>query len=77
MKKLAMAVVVLVAITAILWQQRVNLLVALMPVIQEIRDPIPANQPINWDQGPAEALTPADERPPNIILVLLQGPGPS
>ena len=75
MKKLAIVVVTLLATAAILWQERVNLLVALMPVIQEIRDPISANQPFKWDQGPNEALTPADERPPNIILVLIDDMG--
>jgi uncharacterized sulfatase len=75
MKKLAIAVVTLLATAAILWQERVNLLVALMPVIQGIRDPIPANQPVNWEQGPDEALIPVDERPPNIILVLTDDMG--
>ena len=31
---------------------------------------IAANRPITWQQGPAEAKTPLDKRPPNIIFIL-------
>ena len=75
MKKVGFLVAILLVAVASLWQERVNLLVALMPVIQEFRDPIPANQDINWEQGPDEALLPPDKRPPNIILVLTDDMG--
>lgn len=40
-----------------------------------ITDPIAENRPIEWEQGPAEAAKPADERPPNIIVIMVDDLG--
>ncbi|MEZ6022247.1 MAG: sulfatase-like hydrolase/transferase [Hyphomonadaceae bacterium] len=37
-------------------------------LMANLRDPIAANHPVEWQQGPVE--TPAGERPPNIIVIL-------
>jgi arylsulfatase A-like enzyme len=37
-------------------------------IIANLRDPIAANHPVEWAQGPAEA--PTGQRPPNIILIV-------
>lgn len=39
-------------------------------ILQSLRDPIQANHPVTWQQGPAVAAVPADKRPPNIVLIL-------
>ena len=39
-------------------------------LIASIRNPIEANHPVVWQQGPAEASASADQRPPNVILIL-------
>jgi len=44
-------------------------------MLQDLRNPIPPNRPIEWQQGPASPAAPADERPPNIILILTDDMG--
>lgn len=39
-------------------------------IFQSIRNPIEPNRPVQWRQGPATASVPADQRPPNVILIL-------
>ncbi|MFI5351564.1 MAG: sulfatase-like hydrolase/transferase [Candidatus Binatales bacterium] len=39
-------------------------------LIQSIRDPIQPNRPVQWQEGPATAAAPPDQRPPNIVLIL-------
>ncbi|MFN3912418.1 sulfatase-like hydrolase/transferase [Hyphomonas sp.] len=39
------------------------------------RPEIAPNQPVAWQQGPAEAAAPAGERPPNIIFILVDDLG--
>lgn len=36
---------------------------------------VAANHPVPWQQGPAEAATPADQRPPNIVFILFDDLG--
>lgn len=67
---LGLGLVSVLAIAALAWQHRVDLLVAVIPVVRDWRDPIPPNEPIEWQPGPETAGAPPSERPPNIILVL-------
>jgi arylsulfatase A-like enzyme len=39
-------------------------------ILQSIRDPIQPNQPVQWQEGPATAAAPPEQRPPNIVLIL-------
>jgi len=39
-------------------------------LLQSVRDPIQPNRPVQWQGGPATAAERADQRPPNIILIL-------
>ncbi len=57
------------------WQNRIELLVWGAPKVRELLDPIPANVPTTWSQGPQVAGLSADERPPNIILILADDMG--
>ncbi|MEP2829439.1 sulfatase-like hydrolase/transferase [Parvibaculum sp.] len=39
-------------------------------IVQELRDPVQPNREVTWEEGPAEPAVPADQRPPNIIVIL-------
>lgn len=75
MKKLSAIVVVLAVLAAMAWQNRIDLLVWGLPIVQDLADPIPLNQPIAWQEGPADTEVPHDRQPPNIILILTDDMG--
>lgn len=75
MKKLLIAVVVLVMAGAIVWQNRIELLVWGAPKIRQIVSPVAPNVPVVWSEGPSEATLPPSERPPNIVLILTDDMG--
>ncbi len=56
-----------VAVAALAWQRYWYYLPGL---IADVRDPVGKNQPVAWDPGPETASVPADQRPPNIIVIL-------
>jgi arylsulfatase A-like enzyme len=39
-------------------------------IIDDWRNPIAANHPVKWEDGPAVAAEPPAKRPPNIVLIL-------
>lgn len=49
--------------------------IGLPGMMNRLRDPILATQPVVWEQGPATAGTAASERQPNIIVILLDDLG--
>jgi len=48
---------------------------ALLGIIAEIVDPIGPNQAVIWQTGPASPTVPPAERPPNIIVILVDDLG--
>ena len=68
MRKLAIAIVLLLAVGAALWATRQQILMRVPGWIGRIADPVGANQPVVWQPGPAAA--PAGSRPPNIVVIV-------
>ena len=75
MKKLLFVLIVLAATSYLAWQNRINLLVWGAPKVRELVDPVPANVPVNWSQGPTSTDLPPGQRPPNVILILADDMG--
>ncbi|MBE19642.1 MAG: sulfatase [Gammaproteobacteria bacterium] len=75
MKKLILIVISLSLVGFIAWQNRVNLLIAGLPMLLEITDPVSAEDPVEWSVGPDRPMTNIDDRPPNIILILADDMG--
>ncbi|MBX3446797.1 MAG: sulfatase-like hydrolase/transferase [Parvibaculaceae bacterium] len=44
-------------------------------IVQAITDPVQPNREIVWEEGPAEAAAPANERKPNIVVILVDDMG--
>ena len=72
MKKFAIVVVILLVTGYLGWQNRVDILVWGAPKLTLLMNPVLANVPTQWTQGPAIAALPANERQPNIILILVR-----
>jgi len=49
---------------------RLELLLALAPVVNDVRHPIALHRSVSWQQGPARPTAPPNGRPPNIVLIL-------
>lgn len=64
---------IIVAGGALAWFNRKELI--LWMVTRADRPPIAENRPVPWQQGPAEASVPLEERPPNIVFILLDDLG--
>lgn len=75
MKKLGIGVIILGLFGYIGWQNRIDLVVWAAPKLQRIASPVAPNQPTAWREGPATATAPADERPPNIVLIMTDDMG--
>ena len=74
-KTIAIGVLILAIGAFAAWQNRIELLVWGAPKVRELLDPIPANVPTAWSQGPQMAELAPNERPPNIILILADDMG--
>jgi arylsulfatase A-like enzyme len=75
LKKIVVGLLVLVLVAALGWQNRVSLVLRLLPSILSVTNPVTENQPIDWSKGPATSVASNDERPPNIILILADDMG--
>lgn len=72
-KKLIIAILIAIfAAGALAWFNRASLLSHLVLNRAKANQvPVAAHQPVSWQQGPSEAITPLSERPPNIVFILL------
>ena len=70
MKKLASLFLLLAIGAALLWHNRVTILVWGLPIASAVLQPVAPNRPVNWPRGPVESAVAPAERPPNIILIL-------
>ena len=75
MKKVLIALLLVASATAIGWQNRVNVLVWAMPKLTALTSPVAPNRPVKWSAGPDAAVLPAEQRPPNIILIMTDDMG--
>jgi arylsulfatase A-like enzyme len=73
-KLIGFFIVIAIAVT-VAWQNRVDLLVWGLPIVRQVLSPVPENVPTTWPAGPELAAAPANERPPNIILILTDDMG--
>ena len=48
---------------------------ALLGVMARLADPIGPHQEVVWDQGPDQAATPSAERPPNVVVIIVDDLG--
>ena len=69
-KSLVTLLVVVIALGALAWFKRIDLMLALVKFRSEREFVVAPNRDIPWQQGPQQAQATADERPPNIILIL-------
>lgn len=75
MKKLVVGIIVIALLSALVWQQRIELLVWGAPKLRQVISPIPGNVPTSWTKGPDAPGASPVERPPNIILILTDDMG--
>ncbi|PCJ69792.1 MAG: sulfatase [Rhodobiaceae bacterium] len=66
--------VVLIA-GAVIWVNRVEIVLNAPGIVLNIIDPVGPNQEVVWSQGPEIVATPLSERPPNIIFILTDDMG--
>ncbi|MEO1730302.1 MAG: sulfatase [Pseudomonadota bacterium] len=68
--------VVVLAVGAIGWFNRGDILTyVLLEGAKSRRIEAGPTQPVEWDKGPAEASSPLEDRPPNIVFILLDDLG--
>ena len=70
MKKTGLLLGIVAVLAFLAYTYRLDLLLAVAPMAANIRDPIAPHRPVAWHQGPAKPTVPAEERPPNVVLIL-------
>lgn len=74
-KKLLLAAVVIALVGVSAWQYRLELLLIGVPLARETFSPVGPNVPTQWPQGPAGPAQSTDQRPPNVVLILMDDMG--
>ncbi|HSG89372.1 MAG TPA: sulfatase-like hydrolase/transferase, partial [Pseudomonadales bacterium] len=75
MRALLIIAVLLAALGAVGWMNRLDVLLWAAPKLIALRNPIEPNRVVDWSEGPAEAALPPNERPPNVILIVADDMG--
>ena len=75
MKALAITLAAALLLAFAGYWYRLELLMALAPIVTDIRDPIAPHRAVVWSRGPAQADAPPAERPPNVVLILADDMG--
>jgi uncharacterized sulfatase len=73
--KIIIGLLILLGLMNAAWINRVDVLLTVAPILQNLKSPVGPNQEVIWQKGPDTASLPASERPPNIILVLIDDMG--
>jgi arylsulfatase A-like enzyme len=68
MRKFAIGFALLLAVAAVVWPFRQQLLMRIPGLIGRITDPVGPSQPVVWQPGPAAAAS--GPRPPNIVVIV-------
>ena len=68
--KWGIILVVLVGVLGLAYANRVALALKAVSIAMDMRVQVGPNQPVNWNTGRDPAGRPANERPPNIVLIL-------
>ena len=74
-RRLLVALLLIAALGVLGYAARLPILLNLTGLISDIRSPRAPNRPVEWAQGPATAAVPADQRPPNVVVILLDDLG--
>ena len=75
MNKFIVALVAVALLIGVAWRYRIELLVWGAPKVRQVLAPVPENVPTRWTRGPATAAADPAERPPNIVLILMDDMG--
>ena len=74
-RKLPLVLLVLVALAALVYANRLLVLQYSLGWLTDIQHPRQANHPVPWNPGPATATLAPAQRPPNIIVILADDMG--
>lgn len=76
-KKIAIGLLIAVlGVGALLWLNRSAILTHIvLDRVKSSHYTVAEHQPVNWQQGPSESLVSAEERPPNVVFILLDDLG--
>ncbi len=70
MTRLKRIVLALALVALIGWMAFDQILLRLPGIVDGIRHPTGPNREVDWSQGPQTAAQPADQRPPNIVVIV-------
>ena len=74
-KRVVIVLLALLLIGVVGWQFRIQLILATLPTVLNLSDPIGPHVPPAWAEGPNSAEAAPKERPPNVIVILIDDLG--
>ena len=72
---IVMAIVLLIGGLRIYGSKIILIYPELLPMLSRLVDPIEETREVSWEQGPTTPSRPAAERPPNIVVILVDDLG--